>query len=76
MFSTTTAADVLPPFRRWRELAAKKRRDAQKQIPITNFFPKYSFTILQNLTYYLCEMFSFDAALYFLRNLIMSKTEL
>jgi hypothetical protein len=27
-------------FRRWRDLAAKKRKEAQKQIPITNFFKK------------------------------------
>jgi hypothetical protein len=31
-----TASDVLL-FRRWRDLAAKKRRKAQKQIPIINF---------------------------------------
>jgi hypothetical protein len=31
-----TAADVLL-FRRWRDLAAKKRKEAQKQIPIINF---------------------------------------
>jgi hypothetical protein len=31
-----TATDVLL-FRRWRDLAAKKRKEAQKQIRITNF---------------------------------------
>jgi hypothetical protein len=31
-----TATDV-PVFRRWRDLAAKKRKEAQKQIPITIF---------------------------------------
>jgi hypothetical protein len=33
------AADVLL-FRRWRDLAAKKRKEAQKQIPIANVFKK------------------------------------
>jgi hypothetical protein len=35
----TTATDVLL-FRRWRDLAAKKRKEAQKQMPITNFLKK------------------------------------
>jgi hypothetical protein len=45
-----TATDVLL-FRRWRDLAAKKRKEAQKQIPITNFLKKYnlSFTNLHNI---------------------------
>jgi tRNA A-37 threonylcarbamoyl transferase component Bud32 len=34
-----TATDVLL-FRRLRNLAAKKRKEAQKQIPITIFFKK------------------------------------
>jgi hypothetical protein len=34
-----TAADVLL-FRHWHDLAAKKRKEAQKQIPITNFLKK------------------------------------
>jgi hypothetical protein len=34
-----TAIDVLL-FRRWHDLAAKKRKEAQKQIPTTNFFKK------------------------------------
>jgi hypothetical protein len=34
-----TATDVLL-FRRWRDLAAKKRKEAQKQIPIINFLKK------------------------------------
>jgi uncharacterized protein (UPF0264 family) len=34
-----TATDVLL-FRHWRDLAAKKRKEAQKQIPITNFLKK------------------------------------
>jgi hypothetical protein len=34
-----TTTDVLL-FRRWRDLAAKKRKEAQKQIPITNFLKK------------------------------------
>jgi hypothetical protein len=37
-----TATDVLL-FRRWRDLAAKKRKEAQKQIPITNFLKKKLF---------------------------------
>jgi hypothetical protein len=34
-----TATDVLL-FRRWRDLVAKKRKEAQKQITITNFLKK------------------------------------
>jgi hypothetical protein len=34
-----TAADVLL-LRRWCDLAGKKRKEAQKQIPITNFLKK------------------------------------
>jgi tRNA A-37 threonylcarbamoyl transferase component Bud32 len=34
-----TATDVLL-FRRWRDLAAKKRKEAQKQMPITYFLKK------------------------------------
>jgi hypothetical protein len=34
-----TATDVLL-FRRWRDLAAKNRKEAQKQIQITIFFKK------------------------------------
>jgi hypothetical protein len=34
-----TATDVLL-FRRWHDLAAKKRKEAQKQIPIPNFLKK------------------------------------
>jgi hypothetical protein len=34
-----TATDVLL-LSRWRDLAAKKRKEAQKQIPITNFLKK------------------------------------
>jgi hypothetical protein len=34
-----TATDVLL-FRRWGDLAAKKRKEAQKQIPIANFSNK------------------------------------
>jgi hypothetical protein len=34
-----TATDVLL-LRRWRDLAAKKRKEAQKQIPINNFLKK------------------------------------
>jgi hypothetical protein len=37
--SEATATDVLL-FRCWRDLAAKKREEAQKQIPITNFLKK------------------------------------
>jgi hypothetical protein len=35
----SVAADILL-FRCWCDLAAKKRKEAQKQIPITNFFKK------------------------------------
>jgi hypothetical protein len=34
-----TAIDILL-FRCWRDLAAKKRKEAEKQIPITNFLKK------------------------------------
>jgi hypothetical protein len=34
-----TATDVLP-FNCWRDFAAKKMKEAQKQIPITNFLKK------------------------------------
>jgi hypothetical protein len=34
-----TATDVLL-FRRWSDLAAKKTKEAQKEMPITNFFKK------------------------------------
>jgi hypothetical protein len=37
-----TATDVLL-FRDWRDLAAKKRKEAQKQKPVTNFLKKNSF---------------------------------
>jgi hypothetical protein len=37
-----TATDVLL-FRHWRDLAAKKRKEAQKQIPVANFFKKTNF---------------------------------
>jgi hypothetical protein len=41
-----TVADV-QLFRRWRDLAAKKRKEAQEQIPPTDFFKSsfvYKFT--------------------------------
>jgi hypothetical protein len=37
--SEATATDVLLS-RRWRDLAAKKRKEAQKQTPITNLLKK------------------------------------
>jgi hypothetical protein len=52
-----TTKDILL-FRHWRDLAVKKRKGAQKQIPITNFF--------------VCEIFSLVITLYFLHNLIIS----
>jgi hypothetical protein len=69
-----TATDVLL-FRRWRDLAARKRKEAQKQIPITNFFKNKLFhlqiyIILNPI--FVWEIFSVDAALCFLRNLITS----
>jgi hypothetical protein len=52
-----TATDVLL-FRRWCDLAGKKRKDTQKQIPTTNFFikkkKKIPFTNLHNVKYYFC----------------------
>jgi hypothetical protein len=63
------ATDVLL-FRRWRDLAAKKRKEAQKQIPSTDFSKKkLSFTNSHYvITIFVCDIFSFDAVLYFLRN--------
>jgi hypothetical protein len=69
-----TATDVLL-FRRWRDVAAKKRKEAQNQVPITNFLKKLtlSFTNLHLIKYYFClRDFSFDATLCFLRDLIIS----
>jgi hypothetical protein len=65
-----TATDVLL-FRRWRDLAAKKRKEAQKQIPIRNLLKNFNFQIYI-IIIFICEIFSFDAILYFLRNLIIS----
>jgi hypothetical protein len=39
MYSVATATDVLL-FRHWYDLATKKRKEAQKQIPITDFSQK------------------------------------
>jgi hypothetical protein len=52
-----TATDILL-FRRWCDLAAKKRKEAQKQIPITNFLKKQtlSFTNLHYVKYFCCEI--------------------
>jgi hypothetical protein len=54
-----TATDVLL-FRRWRDLAAKKRKEAQKQIPIRNFLKKINthlqIYIMLN-TIFVCEIF-------------------
>jgi hypothetical protein len=47
-----TATDILL-LRHWRDLAAKKRKKAQKQIPITNFLKKtLSFKNLHYVKYY------------------------
>jgi hypothetical protein len=55
----SVATDVLL-FKRWRDLAAKKRKKAQKQIPITNFLKNKLFHsqiyIMQN-TIFVCEIF-------------------
>jgi hypothetical protein len=37
MYSVATSVLL---FRRWLDLAAKKRKEAQKQIPITHFLKK------------------------------------
>jgi hypothetical protein len=47
-----TATDVLL-FRRWHDLATKKRKEAQKQIPITNFLKNKHFN-LHYVKYYFC----------------------
>jgi hypothetical protein len=46
-------------FRRWRDLAAKKRKEAQKQIPIINFLKKYtlSFANLHHVILFLFVTF-------------------
>jgi hypothetical protein len=62
-------------FWRWRDLAAKKRKEAQKQIPNTNFLKNKLFHLhiyIMFFTVCVCEIFSFDTVLYFLRNLITS----
>jgi hypothetical protein len=49
-----TATDVLL-FRRWCDLTAKKRKEAQKQIPITNFLKKKLFYLqIYIVEYYFC----------------------
>jgi hypothetical protein len=56
----SVATDVLL-FRRWRDLAAKKRKEAQKQIPITNFLNFFHLQIYILLKpIFVCEIFSFD----------------
>jgi hypothetical protein len=57
-----TATDVLL-FRRWHDLATKKRKEAQKQIPITNFSKKINFNLHYVHSVFVCEIFSFDARL-------------
>jgi hypothetical protein len=69
-----TATDVLL-FRCWHDLAAKKRKEAQKQIPTTNFLKKLtlSFSNLHYVKDCFCLWdFSFDAIMHFLCNLIIS----
>jgi hypothetical protein len=46
-----TATDVLL-FRRWRDLAAKKRKEAQKQIPIVNFLNEINSSIYKFALYF------------------------
>jgi hypothetical protein len=59
----SVATDVLQ-FRHWRDLAAKKRKEAQVQIPITNFLKNKLFHlqiyIMLNIIV-VSEVFSFDA---------------
>jgi hypothetical protein len=55
-----TATDVLLLFRRWRDLAAKKRKEAQKQIPITDFLKQMNFHLqifFKLNTTFVCEIF-------------------
>jgi hypothetical protein len=65
MYSVASVTDVLL-FRSWPDLAAKKRKEAQKQITITDFLKRLSFTNLHYVKSFLfvCEIFSFDAVLY------------
>jgi hypothetical protein len=70
----SVATDVLL-FRRRCDFAAKKRKEAQKQISITNLLKNKLFHLqiyIMLNTIFVCEIFSFDAVLYFLRNLIIS----
>jgi hypothetical protein len=63
-------------FWRWRDLAAEKRKEAQKQIPISNFWKNKLFHLqicIMLSTIFVCEIFSFYVVLYFLRNLICRK---
>jgi hypothetical protein len=52
-----------------------KRKVAQKQIPINNLLKKKLFHLqicIKLNTIFVCEIFLFDAVLYFFRNLILS----
>jgi hypothetical protein len=63
----SVATDVLL-FRRWRDLATKKRKEAQKQIPITNFLKNKLFNLkiyIMLNTIFVCEIFSSDAVCIF-----------
>jgi hypothetical protein len=64
-YRRTTAEVLVRPCR-------KEMEGGSGQIPITNFAKKsnISFTDLHYVKYYFCEIFSFDAVLYFLHNLI------
>jgi hypothetical protein len=61
-------------FGHWRDLAAKERKEAQKQKHVSNFFKKLTlhlqiYTVLN--TIFGCASFLFDAILYFLHNLVI-----
>jgi hypothetical protein len=65
-----TATDVLL-FKRWREFAAKKRRETYKQILVTDFLKNKFFPLQINTAINaILGDFLFDLMLYFLRNLI------
>jgi hypothetical protein len=54
-------------FRCWHDLAAKKRKEAQKELPITNFLKNklhlQIYVMLNSI--FVCEIFSFGAIAYF-----------
>jgi hypothetical protein len=68
MYSVVTAADMLL-LRCWHDHATKKRKEAEKQIPITDSMKNKLFhleiCIVLNAVF-VCQNFSFDAMYFFI----------